>query len=96
MGSAGFFFFFFLTEDCTGCLDSSLTWLVIQLYPGTADTSFRKTSNRNGSVVNLSEGGGFCSMVLQCDQKQGFQLLQVFLDAGSIGFCILWTSKMSK
>lgn len=45
--------------------------------------------------MNLSEGGGFCSVVLQCAQKQGVQLFQVGFNAGSIGFCILWTSNIS-
>lgn len=34
-------------------------------------------------------------MVLQCAQKQGVQLFQVGFNAGSIGFCILWTSNIS-
>lgn len=44
--------------------------------------------------MNLTEGRGFCSVVLQCDKKQGIQLL-VGLNAGSIGFCVLWIWKIS-
>jgi hypothetical protein len=52
-------------------------------------------SGRDGSLVQLIEGGGLCLRVLPNDRKLGVQLLREGCDTGVMGIWTLWVSKIN-